>query len=93
MQYNENLENGRHYSETSNEYEQIDEEELQNVLDLEQPLSNFFKRRCFIYLNFIDSSLINSKANEYVLSHLDMKMECPYCGLRLYRHNFSAHYR
>ena len=23
----------------------------------------------------------------------NLKMDCPTCGLRLYRHNFSAHYR
>uniref|UniRef100_A0A915D730 C2H2-type domain-containing protein n=1 Tax=Ditylenchus dipsaci TaxID=166011 RepID=A0A915D730_9BILA len=37
--------------------------------------------------------ITNAKANSSFLSHLDTKMECPECGLRLYRHNFSAHYR
>ncbi|KAI1704850.1 zinc-finger double domain-containing protein [Ditylenchus destructor] len=41
----------------------------------------------------LDGDITNARANSAMFSHLDTKMECPECGLRLYRHNFSAHYR
>lgn len=54
----------------------------------------FFLLNDFIFIGIErQGQILNATANSSVMSHYDAKMQCPICGLRLYRHNFSAHYR